>query len=82
MLRAPMKFLRILFASSLLAAAACDTTPDDPLGHYSYATPLHDLLPLFASWDEPWQCAEIDDEPGDPIASDDARSSCMLALRD
>lgn len=50
----PMQLLRILLVGGLAATAACETSPDDPLGHYAYADPVHELRPLFARWEEPW----------------------------
>lgn len=46
-----MKRIRILAACCLVSSLGCDTTPDDPLGHYTYVEPVRDLLPLFAAWD-------------------------------
>jgi hypothetical protein len=46
-----MKLPRITAACGLVLALGCETTPDDPLGHYGYVEPVRDLLPLFAAWD-------------------------------
>jgi hypothetical protein len=44
--------LRRLFPSCVALLLGCDdTTPDDPLGHYAYAEPVRELLPMFAAWD-------------------------------
>jgi hypothetical protein len=46
-----MTRLRRLLPCCLALLLGCDTTPDDPLGHYAYTEPLRDLRPLFAAWD-------------------------------
>lgn len=53
-----MQLLRITAAAALVLSLGCDTTPDDPLGHYAYVQPVRDLLPLFAAWDRSLQLPE------------------------
>ena len=66
--------MRTVMRRSLLflaLALGCDTTPDDPLGHYAYAPPLRDLLPMFAGWER--------DEAPRPVVTTSARHEQTFA---